>query len=91
MSATTIKGNFRAMVFGNQNQCFFPLNTSGSYVYEFDDLEKAKKGAAALLQHSSYKQYFTAGYDILILDMDSGKLVSRAKTEVPGLEWKDAA
>lgn len=79
---------FTALCFGNNITLDAARNLGRT---DYTTAEEAKKGGAGLIIHSSYKQYFTNGYDIIILDMDAGKVVSRAKTEIKTLEWKDAA
>lgn len=82
---------FKGVIFSQSGGgAWFPLNTSGGYVYEHSDLATCKKECERTINHQSYKAQFSGGYDIWILNTKDGTVASRAKTEIPSISWQDA-
>jgi hypothetical protein len=81
---------YRAFIFvpgGNGGATQVPVNV-GTYTYDFESLEKAKKGTQAHL--TTNKAAFGNGYDAYILDTEAKQVVSFATVPQPTLDWKDS-
>ena len=60
---------------------------SSSNVTEFDSVANAKKVAAEFVTRN--KTLFQNGYTAIVINMDTLKVVSTVRVELPSLSWTD--
>lgn len=78
---------FRAIVSYSAGSLTIGVNGAAAPLNDHESVESAKTQVAKYI--STNKTTFQNGYDVFIIDLSAGRIVSRATLPVPTLEWKD--